>query len=530
MGYYISTDTIKKAYNELIQLKYTNHSILQIFFILKGIGINNLNYEDVDIIKLRGIPYAQDLGALFSDTEAHPEKYDFINPFMMSNWGTNATEKLSKWVGSRVKNNVIGGATTWRKIVMQDVDGRFKFVYDYVEQIKSITMEGESKIPLQAMAIWTNRFTEFDNEITITNICNFFLNRFHFDPHEKNEFFTMNSNINKVEYSNVLHNTQEIRELIGAPKDLPGWEITNPVTGNIELINTIMRRYNMAAVNSVEKSLLKRILSDYHQLILSGPPGTSKSYLCSELAKDYTKSLHIQFHPQYSYQQFVGGYVVEKTEVNYQKGAMLEFVDEAIKSEEEKDGKNYLIVIDEINRANTSQVFGDLIQCLDRNNRVQILCDGIMTEYYIPKNIHIIGTMNTTDRTIGALDYALKRRFLDVYCGSNSQVLADLCPNVDFISLADFLDKINTRLYEQLNNRELCVGHAIFLNDTYKNESNEYIWDFDKFELLFNFKILPLVEEYCYGNYDLVHEIVGEDLTKRLSGTEFINAIKEFMK
>lgn len=530
MGYYISTETIKKAYEELVELTYSNQSILHIFFILKGIGINNLNYEDVDIIKKKGIPYAQDLGGLFSDFEEQPDKCDFINPFMMDNWGTNPTEKLKKWVESRVKNNVIGGATTWRKIVMQDTSGNFKFVYDYIDQIKAVTMMDSPKIPLQAMAVWANRFTEFDNEVTISNLCNFFLVRFNFNPHEKDEFFTMNSSIRRVVYSTSLHNTQTIRELIGTPKGLPGWEVTNPVTGSIELVNTIMRRYDMATVNKVEKDLLKKILRDYYQLILSGPPGTSKSYLCNELAKDYSEYLHIQFHPQYSYQQFVGGYVVEKTDVNYHKGVMLDFVDKAIKSEKDQDGKTYLVVIDEINRANTSQVFGDLIQCLDRNSKVQIICDGVTQEYYIPKNLYIVGTMNTTDRTIGALDYALKRRFLDVYCGSNPQVLADMCPNSSFISLSDFLERINANLYENLKNREMCIGHAMFLNDAYKNSAGEYIWDFDKFELLFNYKILPLVEEYCYGNYELVYEILGEQLAKRLSGAEFKAAIEEFVK
>lgn len=531
MGYYLSTDTIKKAYEELTQLNYSNQSILHIFFILKGIGIDNLNFVDVDIIKRKGFPYAQDLGGLFSDSEQQPEKCDFINPFMMSNWGNNPTEKLKKWVESRVKNNVIGGATTWRKIVMQDKNENFKFVFDYIAQIKAVTMTNNPKIPLLSMAVWTNRFTEFDSLVSITNLCNFFLDRFNFNSQEKNEFFTRNSKISQLKYDDSLHNTQEIRQMIGSPKGLVGWELSKPITGSISLVNTIMRRYNMATVSKVDKSLLQKILKDYHQLILSGPPGTSKSFLCSELAKDYDECLHIQFHPQYSYQQFVGGYIFEKTDVNYHKGVMLKFIDCAIDSEKQGDGKKYLIVIDEINRANTSQVFGDLIQCLDRNCKVQILCDGETEEYFIPDNVHIVGTMNTTDRTIGALDYALKRRFLDVYCGSNPQILAELCPNNSFISLCEFLEKINTKLFETLKNREMCIGHAMFLNDAYKNKkTEEFEWDFEKFELLFNYKILPLVEEYCYGNYELVYEIVGEKLAERLSGNEFKSAVEEYMK
>lgn len=526
MSYYISTATIKKAYEELASLDYSNQSILHIFFILKGIGINNLKYEDVDIIKRQGIPYAQDLSGLFSDLEKQPEKCDFINPFMMNEWRTNPTEKLNKWVSSRIKNNIIGGATTWRKIIMQDTNGDFKFVFDYIEQIKEVTIDDSGKIPLEAIAIWANRFTEFDEKVSVTKIIDSFLNRYHFNQNEKNELFRITSHIKNVTYENDLHDTEAIRQLIGAPKGLSDWELSKPVTGTIELANTIMRRFNMSTINKVDTALLMRILKYYHQLILSGPPGTSKSYLCGEVSRNYDETFHVQFHPQYSYQQFVGGYVVDGTEVHYKNGLMLDIIENATVN----DSKKYLIIIDEINRANTSQVFGDLIQCLDRNNKVDITCDGVQKEYSIPKNIDIIGTMNTTDRTIGALDYALKRRFLDVYCGSNPQVLAEMCPNNGFISLSDFLEKINANLYDALKNREMCIGHAMFLNEAYKGDDGKFNWDFESFELLFNYKIVPLVEEYCYGNQEQIYEILGDKLPERLTGDEFKQALEEYMK
>jgi len=141
VSYYISTDCIKKAYEELTKVDYSNQSILHIFFILKGIGIDSLAYNDLDIIKQKGLQYAQNISSLFSTLEAQPAKCDFINPFFMKEWAINPTELLKKWVDSRVKNNVIGGATTWRKIIMQDVDSNFKFVFDYIEQVKEITIK-----------------------------------------------------------------------------------------------------------------------------------------------------------------------------------------------------------------------------------------------------------------------------------------------------------------------------------------------------------------------------------------------------
>lgn len=530
MNYFLSTKTIESSYYELSNLKYDNQSILHIFLILKGIGINNLDFSDVDIIKREGIPYTQDLGGLFSDFEAHPEKCDFINPFMMESWGTNPTEKLKKWVESRIKNNVIGGATTWRKIISQDIEGNFKFVFDYVDQIKNITIGKEKRIPLLAMAIWTNRFTEFESKISINELCESFIQRFNIDNYEKSELFTLDSEIKDIEYSKELYDTQKIRSLIGNPKDLPSWTISNPINDVIEMSNVMLRKYKGGTNVMISKDLLKSILNDYNQLIISGPPGTSKSYLCKELGEEYSKCVHIQFHPQYSYQQFVGGYVVEGTNVKYLPGVMLNLIDEAIQSKEKNDGKKYLVVIDEINRANTSQVFGDLIQCLDRTATVEINCDGKLKEYSIPDNIHIVGTMNSTDRTIGNIDYALKRRFINVYCASEPKLLVDLCPSDNFISISDFLDKINTKIFNAVKNKEMCIGHAIFLNDKYKNADGKYIWDFTKFEMIFNYKILPLVEEYCYGNIEMVTDIVGSELVNRLSGERFEKAIKEFMQ
>lgn len=283
----------------------------------------------------------------------------------------------------------------------------------------------------------------------------------------------------------------------------------------------------MKEINFIKKDILLNILTDYNQLILSGPPGTSKSYLCNSLSLNYDETLHIQFHPQYSYQQFVGGYIVDKADVIYKKGVMLNIIDKAIQNKEKK----YLVIIDEINRANTSQVFGDLIQCLDRNNSVEILCNNNSVSYYIPKNIHIIATMNSTDRSIGNIDYALKRRFLEVYCGSNPSLLIDLCPIFSNISLADFLEKMNDNLLRVLKNKEMCIGHAIFLNDNYFNkDTNKFEWNLQRLEILFNYKILPLIEEYCSGNTDLIYQILGDDLPIRLSGKNFENAVMEYLK
>lgn len=524
--YYLDTETVKAAYARLISIDFSNQSILHIFLILKGIGVNSLSYSLLDDIKNHALPYAQDLGYLFSPLEESPEKNDFINPFLMKEWATNPTERLTKWVGGRIKNNVIGGATTWRSFIMQDTDEDFKFSYNYVSEIAKLTIN-ESRIPLAAIAIWANRFTQFDEKVSLSELITSFCSRFHITQEELNLLFETKTVIN-LSFSNNLHSTQDIRQLIGNPAGMTNWVVANRIitTVNIDENNSVIRRFNTMSNSTIKKETLEFILSNYYQLILSGPPATSKSYLVSEIAKGYKKAVHIQFHPQYSYQQFMGGYYVEGTNVIFRKGVFYNLVAEAKANEKEK----YLLVIDEINRANTGQVFGEMIQALDRGSKVQVQIDDKLEVLDIPTNLHIVGTMNSTDRSIGSLDYALKRRFLTVYCGSNPKALIDLTSSVgDMVSICDFLEKLNTRIVDVLKNREFVIGHAVFFENSRKNASGKYEWDFASFEVLFNYKILPIIEDYSGHDIETIKQIVGDKLIDRLSGEEFKKAAKEFV-
>ena len=233
----------------------------------------------------------------------------------------------------------------------------------------------------------------------------------------------------------------------------------------------------------------------------------------------------MQFHPQYTYQNFVGGYVVDGTEVKFKEGVILQLLNESTFSQDKK----YLIIIDEFNRANVSQVLGEVIQCLDRNQSVDIEMDKTTKRIALPKNIDIIATLNTTDRTLGTIDYAIKRRFMYVYCLPNPNLLIDLCPSVNFISLCDFLTKLNTRLIRATGNRDLAVGHAVFLSDHIKQD-DKYVWDFEEFRILYNYKILPMIEDYCSNNYDMVEDVVGNKLSAQLDSEDFVDALKSFME
>ena len=285
----------------------------------------------------------------------------------------------------------------------------------------------------------------------------------------------------------------------------------------------------MNTQNNVSIEKICKLVKDNFQIILSGPPGTSKSYIAekvSNLLVDNNKDsiLKIQFHPQYTYQDFIGGFIVNGDKVESNRGVFLRFLDKVNSS----NCENFVVIIDEINRANVSSVFGELIQCLDRNYSIKTLIAGKEETLQIPKKLFIIATMNTADRTLGSIDFALRRRFTDIYIGSNENELIDSTKTECGISLADFLKRINTKLKNTLRNNELVIGQTIFYNESTKKDG-QYYWTNENLEDLFNYKILSMIEDYCNKELNKVNEVIGNKLSQRLTGEAFIKSITEYI-
>lgn len=526
--FYIDNQTIINAFNSLNGTDIKNASLLHIFFILKGSGFNSIDYKSVDDISEKGFEPSFLISSLFSSNEEKTDKYDFINPFNMGGWNNQSpSEPLKKWVNSRIKNNVIGGATTWRKLInINSRTNEIKFSYDYLEQLRELTFSENEKIDLYAFSIWAMKFLPFEEKITLRELVAKTIKIFNLEEQEIEQLFHKKKNIHII-YSDKVFQTYNIRKMIGNPIGLSDWVDEKKELKKIELNLTKSREViSMKDLNQINPDYIYDLLNSNHQVILSGPPGTSKSFYCEQLESKYTKVKKIQFHPDYSYQQFVGGYIVVGDKVEYKDGVLLEILNNEIPSINEND--NYLLIIEEINRANVSQVFGETVQCLDRNYEVSLTTDSGLKKISLPKNLHIIGTMNSSDRTIGSIDLAVKRRFIQVYCKSNPNLLIDLCVSKDDLSITDFLVAINKSLYKVLKNREYQIGHAFFLDNSFK-KGDKYDIGYKALEKIFNFSILPFIEDFCYGDDAQLHDIVGTDLPNRLNGELFSAAIDDFL-
>lgn len=250
------------------------------------------------------------------------------------------------------------------------------------------------------------------------------------------------------------------------------------------------------------ESIIKR----RKQVIFQGPPGTGKSYLAMVFLKYLTNKKKdqfevIQFHPSYSYEDFIEGY--RPTEGN--KGLELKdgifklICQKATVSQQAKEAKNYVILIDEINRGNLSKIFGELLYSLEYRDKRVKLTYSPEVEFFIPSNLYIIGTMNTADRSLAVVDYALRRRFSFISLYTDYQLLLNSLEKrvsgINSQQLTDNLKKINNYIS---NNHSLGksfeVGHSYFL------KAEDIILNYQTIESIWNYEISPLLEEYYFDN------------------------------
>ena len=242
-----------------------------------------------------------------------------------------------------------------------------------------------------------------------------------------------------------------------------------------------------------------RAIRRKRQAVLYGPPGTGKTYVAEHLAKHLIGGTDgfsdlVQFHPAYAYEDFIQGIRPQSDDdggLRYPivPGRFLEFCERA----ESRHG-TCVLIIDEINRANLSQVFGELMYLLEYRSRSIPLAGG--GRLRIPENVLIIGTMNTADRSIALVDHALRRRFAFLRLLPNHEVLRKYHQSRNTGFPVEGLIGVLRRLNAQINDPHYEVGISFFL----RNDLAEEIEDIWKME------IEPYLDEYFFDRQEKAEE------------------------
>lgn len=240
------------------------------------------------------------------------------------------------------------------------------------------------------------------------------------------------------------------------------------------------------------------------QVILQGPPGTGKTFIAGKIARYLTQSEErietIQFHPSYSYEDFIEGYrPSENRGFELTAGIFKSFCHQA----KSNPDKSYVLVIDEINRGNLSKIFGELLYLLEYRDQVAKLTYS-QELFSIPQNLYIIGTMNTADRSLAIMDYALRRRFYFVSLSCQTRRLGGWLKEhgcrMRVGGLIEKIKRMNKRISEEMRSSDFVIGHSYFMKEDLDRE---------KLKEVIEFEIKPLLEEYFFDKKESVAEILG---------------------
>jgi 5-methylcytosine-specific restriction protein B len=246
---------------------------------------------------------------------------------------------------------------------------------------------------------------------------------------------------------------------------------------------------------------LAALLKEKKNVILQGSPGTGKTFAAVRLAysilgrKDADKVKFIQFHQSYSYEDFIMGYKPKGTGFSLQAGVFYKFCIQAANNHEE----DYFFIIDEINRGNISKIFGELLMAVENDHRgetVTLAFDEL--PFTVPENLYLIGVMNTADRNLAQIDYALRRRFS----------FFTMVPAFETPAFIEYQRSFNSETFDKvieviksLNNtiatdpalgEGCCIGHSYFCNR--KDYPDDWL------RSIVTYDIIPIIKEYWLEN------------------------------
>lgn len=281
----------------------------------------------------------------------------------------------------------------------------------------------------------------------------------------------------------------------------------NPLNTAEKKIETYSKEQFLDEVYITESKYnrLVSVLLKKKNIILQGAPGVGKTFAAKRLAysimgeKDDSRIEFVQFHQNYSYEDFMMGYKPEGDSFELKYGIFYRFCQKAANHPD----KDYFFIIDEINRGNMSKIFGELLMLIEkdyRGTKATLAYNGL--SFFVPERLHIIGMMNTADRSLAMIDYALRRRFsfFDMEPGFESEGFVKYqksLNNETFDLLIEKVVELNREIAADKSlGKGFCIGHSYFCGA--KECTTEWMMD------VVDFDILPMLSEYWFDDLNKV--------------------------
>ena len=262
-------------------------------------------------------------------------------------------------------------------------------------------------------------------------------------------------------------------------------------------------------ITSNQYDTLTALLEHKKNVILQGAPGVGKTFTAKRLAysimgeKDNSRIEFIQFHQSYSYEDFIMGYrPADDGSFELKRGVFYRFCDKARNDPD----RQYFFIIDEINRGNLSKIFGEMLMLIEADKRGDKLKLTYQKEddesFSVPDNLYIIGMMNTADRSLAMIDYALRRRFsfFEMEPGFDSdgfKEYSETLKNDKFNALIAQIKLLNKEIEKDSSlGKGFCIGHSYFCNLTAETYTT------DRLCSVVEYDIIPMLREYWFDDND----------------------------
>lgn len=510
----INNEDFEQEYNEALKIKGVNNNLsMALFWICPdrflGLDSNNRNY-----IK-------QNLGFEISDRPNYKEYEDLLNKVRASHYDDFAELSLMAWKYSKNKEAktmnenkkywLLGHAFGRNNPQCERfiLNGIWEGGFDVSKPVDKRQMSLARKIKIGDIVLLKSTATKGVNH----NVPFLRIKAIGIVESEINEIDNGDSHLFKCEVKYLSSDEKDFEGASYGAFRQTVHEADENVKAVIEYANSVIYQND----NPMKKySDYIELLKENHNLVLTGAPGTGKTFMAHAIAKEMgcgkDEMCFVQFHPSYDYTDFVEGLrPIEKSDgqMGFERkdGVFKEFCKKAVKNiVDSEKSVDFVFIIDEINRGEASKIFGELFYAIDpgyrgkTDVRVKTQYQNLIPEsdvfadgFYVPDNVYIIGTMNDIDRSVESMDFAMRRRFT-----WKEVTPADTQSMLDSLACADEAKKRMNMLNDVIANTD-GLGAAYMVGPAYFLKLGNNGGDFER---LWKMNLEPLLREYLrgYGN------------------------------